>query len=230
MKELNLPVSELKEFGVMDKNDSFSKKLSDNDIISFLNGSTIVCDNEDKRITFRLCENNTRLEVNTYEIDKSMSKILNESKLEVAYANIRDISKEESQIDYEKKAYILDKGTQNVVEYDFLKNSVELTEVISNMKNETQINRYKQELLKFKSFLQQKREQYPEVAKYIERDLNVVSKAVSDINNISIISKPEEKYNDTDLYEQKSGNKTEEKERNENLAVQEESKKFGFRR
>jgi len=236
METSNLPISDLKEFGVMDKNNSFSKRLSEKDITDFLNGSVIVCDNETKRATFRLHENNTRLEVNMYEIDKSMSKILDDSKLEVVYANIRDISKGENQIDYEKKAYVLDKKTKNVTEYDFIKNSSELTKVISEMNDKTQIKRYKQELLKVKGILQEKIDKYPEVANYIERDLNVISNAILDTDNISsaLKSTKESQFNvvkpninSSDFYDSKSA----EKEKNiKNTQEQEETKKFVFKR
>jgi len=59
MKEHNLPTDELKSFGIIYENLTFSKKLSDDDIQKFLQGYTIVADNDKNRATFQLTDDNT---------------------------------------------------------------------------------------------------------------------------------------------------------------------------
>jgi hypothetical protein len=130
MKNNNLPTDDLKKYGIVDENNSFSKKLSENDIQKFLQGYTIVVDN-----------------------DKNISKIIENSKDKIEYSNIQELSKLANQMNFEKKAFVFDKETNKIVEFDLIKNSTELTAIIADKKDEKEINRYKIELLKLKGFL-----------------------------------------------------------------------------
>ncbi|MFX5042334.1 hypothetical protein ABTC51_19835, partial [Acinetobacter baumannii] len=65
----------------------------------------------------------------------------------------------------EKKAFVYDNGTGKIVEFDFIKNATELTEIIADIKDPEELSRYQTELLKLKAFLQDKIDQYPEIAK-----------------------------------------------------------------
>ena len=58
METNNLPTDELKKYGIVEPDNSFSKKLSAQDIQKFLQGYTIVVDNKKNRATFQLVENN----------------------------------------------------------------------------------------------------------------------------------------------------------------------------
>ena len=49
-----LPTDDLKKYGIIDTDNSFSKKLSAEDIQNFYRGATIVADNDKSRITFQL--------------------------------------------------------------------------------------------------------------------------------------------------------------------------------
>ena len=61
MQNHNLPTEDLKTFGIINDDLTFSKKLSSDDIQKFLNGYTIVADNDQNRATFQLSDNNTKL-------------------------------------------------------------------------------------------------------------------------------------------------------------------------
>ena len=50
MENNNLPTDELKKFGIINEDLSFSKKLSAEDIQKFLKGYTIVADNEKMKV------------------------------------------------------------------------------------------------------------------------------------------------------------------------------------
>ena len=76
MQTENLPTEELKKFGIINEDLSFSKKLNPDDIQKFLKGYTIVADNDKNRATFQLTENNTQLKVIFLERDKSISEII----------------------------------------------------------------------------------------------------------------------------------------------------------
>ena len=185
MQTKNLPTDDLKKYGIVEPDNSFSKKLSAEDIQKFLNGYTIVADNDKNRATFQLVENNSRLNVVFLERDKNISSILAESRERLEYSEIKDLSKGDNQLNFEKKAFVYDKETQNVVEFDLLKNAMELTAIIADKKDAIESNRYKLELQKLKSFLQDKLDQFPEIAKDITNDLNIVSKEINTINRIS---------------------------------------------
>ena len=234
MQTNNLPTNELKKYGILEPDNSFSKKLSAEDIQKFLQGYTVVADNKTNRATFQLVENNSRLNVVFLERDKNISNILAESRERIEYSEIKDLSKGENQINFEKKAFVYDKETQNVVEFDLVKNALELTAIIADKKDSIETNRYKAELQKLRSFLQDKIDQFPEIAKEIANDLNIVSVEINTINSISQNKSNSSKQgqsevqlnvNDPDLYQDAN------RKRDEELDLEENREKLrGFKR
>lgn len=234
MQTNNLPTNELKKYGILEPDNSFSKKLSAEDIQKFLQGYTVVADNKTNRATFQLVENNSRLNVVFLERDKNISNILAESRERIEYSEIKDLSKGENQINFEKKAFVYDKETQNVVEFDLVKNALELTAIIADKKDSIETNRYKVELQKLKSFLQDKIDQFPEIAKEIANDLNIVSVEINTINSISQNKSNSSKQgqsevqlnvNDPDLFQDANRKRDEELDLEENR-----EKSRGFKR
>ena len=234
MQTNNLPTNELKKYGILEPDNSFSKKLSAEDIQKFLQGYTVVADNKTNRATFQLVENNSRLNVVFLERDKNISNILAESRERIEYSEIKDLSKGENQINFEKKAFVYDKETQNVVEFDLVKNALELTAIIADKKDSIETNRYKAELQKLRSFLQDKIDQFPEIAKEIANDLNIVSVEINTINSISQNKSNSSKQgqsevqlnvNDPDLFQDANRKRDEELDLEENR-----EKSRGFKR
>ena len=234
MQTNNLPTDELKKYGILKPDNSFSKKLSADDIQKFLQGYTVVADNKTNRATFQLVENNSRLNVVFLERDKNISNILAKSREGIEYSEIKDLSKGENQINFEKKAFVYDKETQNVVEFDLVKNALELTAIIADKKELIEINRYKVELQKLKSFLQDKIDQFPEIAKEIANDLNIISVEINTINSISQNesncskqgqSEVQLNVNDPDLFQDANRKRDEELDLEENR-----EKSRGFKR
>lgn len=190
MQNEHLPTEELKKFGIINEDLSFSKKLNANDIQKFLQGYTIVADNDKNRATFQLIENNTKLKVIFLERDKSLSEILEKSKERIQYSETKvqyDVNenKHSAQLSFSKQAFVFDKDTNTVKELDFIKNAVELTKLVVERKSPNEISQYQLELEKLKSFLYDKMNQYPEIAKAIAGDLNIVDKEISSISSIS---------------------------------------------
>ena len=229
MQNENLPTEELKKFGIINEDLSFSKKLNADDIQKFLQGYTIVADNDKNRATFQLTENNTQLKVIFLERDKSLSEILEKSKEKIQYSetraqyNVQD-NQHSAQLGFSKQAFVFDKETNTVKELDFIKNAPELTKLVTERKNPEEISLYKLELEKLKSFLQDKIDLYPEIAKKITNDLNIVSREIDSVNSIT----PDEKQiakeknsdvqlnvNDRDLYEDANRNREEQEEQEE---------------
>lgn len=234
-----LPTDDLKKYGIIDSDNSFSKKLSADDIQKFLNGFTIVADNDKSRITFQLKDNNSQLDVNLYERDKNISELLENSKKEIQYSdtftkyNVNDETKN-AQLNWTKSVFIFDDKTKNVVEYDIIKNAKILTEKIAEKRNAVETNRYKIKLLQLKSFLQDKIDQYPEIAKEISIDINIISNEISSVDSISRPEKQIEKegkediqlnVNDRDMFEDVNRNREEEQEQEEEV-----ERPRGFRR
>lgn len=234
MNTNNLPTDELKKYGIIETDHSFSKKLNNDDIQKFLQGYTIVADNDKNRATFQLTDNNTQLRVIFLERDKSISDILENSKKSIQYTDIKNVSKSENELSLEKKAFIFDKETNKVVEFDLIKNARELTAIIADKKNTEELNRYETELLKLKSFLQDKMVQFPEMAKEITKDLNIVSKEIATVAGISEKQNHSQKQeksdvqlnvNDPDLYQDANRIREETEEQEEEI-----QKSRGFRR
>jgi len=235
MNTNTLPIDELKKYGIINEDLSFSNKLNADDIRKFLRGYTIVADNDKSRATFQLTDNNTQLKVIFLERDKSISEILENSKNQIEYTDIKNVSKSVNELSFEKKAFIFDKETNKVVEFDFIKNSRELTAIIADKKNVDELNRYKTELLKLKSFLQDKiMVQFPEMAKEIANDLNIVSKEIATVAGISEKQNQSQKQeksdvqlnvNDPDLYQDANRIREENQEQEEEI-----QKSRGFRR
>lgn len=234
MQTNNLPIDDLKKYGIVDADNSFSKKLSANNIQKFLQGYTIVADNDKSRATFQLVENNSRLNVIFLERDKSISEILTNSKDKIEYSNIQDFSKSDNELNFEKKAFVIDKETNKLVEFDLIKNARELTSIIVDKNDALETNRYKIELLKLKGFLQDKIDQFPEMAKEITNNLNIVSKEINNVNGVSQNESNSQKQeqsevqlnvNDPDLYQDANRIREEELEREED-----QEKSRGFRR
>ena len=235
MQTEHLPTEDLKKFGIINEDLSFSKNLKADDIQKFLQGYTIVADNDKNRATFQLTDNNTKLKVIFLERDKSISKIIENSKERIEYSTIQNLSEStESKLSLEKKAFIYDRENNIVAEFDLIRNARELTAIIVDKKDVVEINRYKVELQKLKNFLMDKIDQYPEIAKEIEKDINIVSREINTVNSIS----PDEKQiskgqnsevqlnvNDKDLYEDANRNREEQEEESH-----EREKPRGFRR
>lgn len=235
MQTEHLPTEDLKKFGIINEDLSFSKNLKADDIQKFLQGYTIVADNGKNRATFQLTENNTKLKVIFLERDKSISEIIENSKERIEYSNIKNLSESrESKLSLEKKAFIYDKENNIVAEFDLIRNARELTAIIADKKDVVEINRYKTELQKLKNFLMDKIDQYPEIAKEIEKDINIVSREINTVNSISRDEKQISKrknsevqlnVNDKDLYEDANRNREEQEEESH-----EREKPRGFRR
>lgn len=236
MNTNTLPTDQLKKYGILDEDLSFSKKLNADDIQKFLMGYTIVADNDKSRATFQLTDNNTQLKVIFLESDKNLREILENSKDRVEYTDVQKLSNKLSQefSELEKKAFIFDKETNKIVEFDFIKNAIELTAIIADKKNTDELNRYKAELLKLKSLLQDKIDQFPEMTKEITNDLNIVSKEIATVGLISENQSQSQRQertdvqlnlNDPDLYQDanRMGEETDEQE-------EEIQKAKGFRR
>ena len=237
MNTNTLPTDELKKFGIINEDLSFSKKLNADDIQKFLQGYTIVADNDKNRATFQLTENNTQLKVIFLERDKSLSEILEKSKEKIQYSetraqyNVQD-NQHSAQLGFSKQAFVFDKETNTVKELDFIKNAPELTKLVTERKNPEEISLYKLELEKLKSFLQNKIDLYPEIAKKITNDLNIVSREIDSVNSITRDEKQIAKennsdvqlnVNDRDLYEDANRNREVQEEQ---LEEQEKSRKF----
>lgn len=221
MQHPNLPTEDLKSYGIINEDLTFTEKLSPEDVQKFLRGYTIVADNDRNRATFQLTDNNTQLKVIFLERDKSLSEILEQSRDRVQYTDVKDLSKSPADWNIEKKAFIFDKENGKTVEFDLIKNATELTAIIADQKDVQELNRYKAELQKMKNYLYDKMDQYPEIAKDIANDLNIVDKQISSVSAISNTEQQAENnhsngfqldVNDPDRYEDDNCHREEEQE------------------
>jgi hypothetical protein len=189
MENHNLPTEDLKTYGIIKDDLTFSEKLSTEDVRKFLQGYTIVADNDRNRATFQLTDNNTQLKVIFLERDKSLSEILKQSKEKVQYTDIKDLSKSPADWNIEKKVFIFDKENNKTTEFDCIKNAAEITAIIADQKDLQELGQYKSELQKLKNYLSDKVDQYPEIAKAIAKDINIISRKLDSVTRISIEDK-----------------------------------------
>jgi hypothetical protein len=84
MQTEHLPTEDLKKFGIINEDLSFSKNLKADDIQKFLQGYTIVADNDKNRATFQLTENNTKLKVIFLERTKAFLKLSKTARKELS--------------------------------------------------------------------------------------------------------------------------------------------------
>ncbi len=215
-----LPLSELKHYGILDKENKISPKLSERDFEKFLSGYIIVVDNEKDRITFQLKENNKKLDVNTYQRDIDISEILKNSQSNIQYSKLTNLSDPKT-LDYNTKVFIAQKEREGqiVKEYDLQKDIKDLTKIVIEKKEINEVNKYKIELLKLKEFLLDKIDKFPEIAKEITQNMNIVSNEIETVNSVSLElnknagkSKIELDVNDPDLYEDANRKRDEKKE------------------
>lgn len=65
----NLPYADLKKFGIMDEQNQFAERLTKQEQDNFLNGSTLIAENDTTRLHFQLTNGNKELKVDAFEKD-----------------------------------------------------------------------------------------------------------------------------------------------------------------
>ena len=232
--DTNLPTNDLKEYGILSEDNTFSKKLSQKDIENFLKGHALVADNGKDRLIFLLTDNNTRLNVNIFQRDKSLDEIMRQSEKEIVYSKLTELTNSKA-LDLEKKAFIYDHKTQQVTELDLLKDTEKIALIVAEKKDIQESNRFKNELLKLKGFLQDKIDKFPEIGKEITNNLNIVSKTINTIDDASPNESQSQKQqqtklrldvNDDDLYQDANRHREEQAQEQE----EEQQRRRGFRR
>jgi hypothetical protein len=232
MDTTTLPTNDLKKYGIIDADNSFSKKISAEDLIGFMQGKLLVADNNRDRISFRLTENNS-LEVKIYQMDKSLDTIKQQAIEKVQFVTVQKINPENPQLKLNRKAFVFDSNRNEISEYDILQNAPQLTKAILEQKNPAETNRYKDELLKMREYLQEKIDRYPEIAKEITKNLNIISKEIDTVNSITVDTEQTSRQqqstvrldvNDEDLYQGAN------EEREEQELLEQQEKRRGFRR
>ena len=218
----NLPTSELKEYGIMTDDNTFSKKLSEKDIENFLKGHAMIADNGKDRLIFLLTDNNKRLNVNIYQRDRTIDELVKQST-------------DSKALDIEKKAFIYDQKTKQVTELDLLKDTEKIAAIVAEKKDIQESNRFKNELLKLKGYLQDKIDKFPEIGKEITNNLNIGSTTISTVDDATPNESQSQKQqqtklrldvNDDDLYQDANRHREEKAQEQE----QEQQRHRGFRR
>ena len=230
----NLPTSELKEYGIMTDDNTFSKKLSEKDIENFLKGHAMIADNGKDRLIFLLTDNNKRLNVNIYQRDRTIDELVKQSQKEIVYSELTELTNNKA-LDIEKKAFIYDQKTKQVTELDLLKDTEKIAAIVAEKKDIQESNRFKNELLKLKGYLQDKIDKFPEIGKEITNNLNIVSKTISTVDDATPNESQSQKQqqtklrldvNDDDLYQDANRHREEKAQEQE----QEQQRHRGFRR
>lgn len=233
MDTTTLPTNDLKKYGIIEADNSFSKKINEEDLIGFMQGKLLVADNDRDRISFRLTENNSRLEVKIYQLEQSLDTIKQQAIEKVQFITEQKINSENPELNLNRKAFVFDSNRNEISEYDILQNAPQLTKAILEQENPSETNRYKDELLKMREYLQEKIDRYPEIAKEITKNLNIISKEIDTVNSITVDTEQTSRQqqstvrldvNDEDLYQGAN------EEREEQELLEQQEKRRGFRR
>lgn len=233
MDTTTLPTNDLKKYGIIEADNSFSKKINEEDLIGFMQGKLLVADNDRDRISFRLTENNSRLEVKIYQLEQSLDTIKQQAIEKVQFITEQKINSENPELNLNRKAFVFDSNRKEISEYDILQNAPQLTKAILEQENPSETNRYKDELLKMREYLQEKIDRYPEIAKEITKNLNIISKEIDTVNSITVDTEQTSRQqqstvkldvNDEDLYQGAN------EEREEQELLEQQEKRRGFRR
>ncbi len=233
-----LPIEEMKHYGIIDKENKPNAVLKAEDYQNFLNGSILTAHKGRDVMTYQLSEDKTQLNVQAFQLDKDIKSILTNAQKEVQYVREENLDvQKENPLNYGIKVFIAQKeeGDQVVKEYNLQKDIQKVTEFILEKKDEQESNRYFVELEKLKGFLQHKAEQYPELAKDINQDINIVNKEMDTVNSITQeLNKDvgrthiETDVNDYERYEQ--ANDERQQTAQQQQVQEEERSRGGFRR
>lgn len=233
MDTTTLPTNDLKKYGIIEADNSFSKKINAEDLIGFMQGKLLVADNDRDRISFRLTENNSRLEVKIYQLEQSLDTIKQQAIEKVQFVTEQKINAEKPELNLNRKAFVFDSNRNEISEYDILQNAPQLTKAILEQENPSETSRYKDELLKMREYLQEKIDRYPEIAKEITKNLNIISKEIDTVNSITVDTEQTSRQqqstvrldvNDEELYQGAN------EEREEQELLEQQEKRRGFRR
>lgn len=235
MSENNLPTEALKDFGIMNEDNSFHKKLTPEDIKNLLQGKTIVAENNTQKATFKLTDNFSNLEIKVSKNQRNLKEVLADKEMGIKFIPMKTESynsKSEEFIEGKTTlAFVYDKEHDGYIEYDLQKNPKEVTEKVIELDKKELAEHYKYELLKMREFLLQKISKFPEIAKEIKQNLNIVSNEINTVSTAFPSQSTSAKQNkgrvsldvnDPDLYQDANL----ERER-QNEAIQEQDKTKG---
>lgn len=234
MNNNNLPTEELKKYGIINEDNSTHQKISKDDFEKFTNeGYMLIIQDKEKRVSFQLTKDN-QLDIKHYLIDKSIVEILEQAKEKpIQYAREQELDTDKEMVkDETLKVFIYNPQENNVREMDFLQKSKEITDFILEKKDIEESKKYKAQLELLKGFLQDKIDKFPEIAKYIANDMNIVDKNISRIDDATPNeeqaqeqknTKVQLNVNDPDLYQEANEQREEEWQ-------EEQERKSRFRR
>lgn len=229
----NLPTEDLKKYGIINEDNSVHSKISETDFKKFIQeGHLLIVQDEDKKVSFKLADNN--LDIKHYVLDNSIEDILEKAKENpIQYAIEKQVDNDtDVQQDQSLKVFIYNERNDSVDELDWRKHSKEITDFVLEKKDIEESKKYKTQLELMKSFLLDKMDKFPQVAKYIAEDINIVDKNINRINDATPNEEQAQEQkntrvqlnvNDPDLYQDANEQIEEEWE-------EEQEKKRGFRR
>ena len=219
----NLPTEDLKKYGIINEDNSVHSKISETDFKKFIQeGHLLIVQDEDK------------LDIKHYVLDNSIEDILEKAKENpIQYAIEKQVDNDTGvQQDQSLKVFIYNERNDSVDELDWRKHSKEITDFVLEKKDIEESKKYKTQLELMKSFLLDKMDKFPQVAKYIAEDINIVDKNINRINDATPNEEQAQEQkntrvqlnvNDPDLYQDANEQIEEEWE-------EEQEKKRGFRR
>jgi|GEM_PF-6812135 len=178
---MNLPSTTQKtlmDYGLLNKDQSFSSKLSSGEITQFLNGGPLSATSGQLRLTFQIDPLTKDLSVEQSTLERSLSYIEQNSHSEVLQF-VRESPSSETYLEkaaYQRKAYLRDPESGALMEFDFLKQLPAISKQVLQSGDLQARARYRSELFKLKNFLFRQMKQRPQNAAELKAQANLVGK------------------------------------------------------
>lgn len=174
----------LMEYGLLNRDRSFCSKLSTHEVEQFLKGEPLCATSGKERLTFHLNPNSREVSVRESTLEKSLSYLKESSNTEFlqlvketasAYAYGEPAP-------YEKKAYLKDPVSGELVELDLVKNLSRIGKEVLEKGDVRSRSRYRTELFRLKNYYLKQMKKYPENAKDFKGQLLLVSKEIAKVS------------------------------------------------
>ena len=174
----------LMEYGLLNQDRSFCSKLSSLEIEQFLKGEPLCATSGKERLTFHFNPHSREVSVRESTLEKSLSYLRKSSHTEflqlVKETTSPYFSTETSR--YEKKAYLKDSMSGELVELDVVKHLSKIGKEVLEKGDIRSRARYRTELYRLKNYYLKQMKKYPENAKDFKGQLLLVSKEISKVS------------------------------------------------
>lgn len=170
------------DLGLLQKDKTFSPRFSAQEISGFLTGSLLTAINGKERLELQMDPKEGTLRVKELSTNLSLNDLYLKSKqepLQMVREYEKDYGAERSPVEllrYPRKAMIREEKTNELIEFDLLKDRRELSSRIQKSGDSTIQKKYRAELVRLRKFLLESLKAYPAQAAEIKNSISELGK------------------------------------------------------